>query len=449
MSTPSPLFPPTTGPFLRADTPTSYTVYFDGSNYRADSMIGTRDFTEASGSQAVTDAIGILTGGGVIALKDPFTVTAQIVVTDGIMFKGFGWNKTILTAQNNLNADMFKIVGGNILFEDLTLLGNKANQTSGSLMNFNPAAPKEQAWINRCQFQQAKLNSIRVAQDTPAGTYKYLRINESLISQSGSDQVMFGAYSFNNWIVDSTVASNWTGGKGIFGNSATSVTCTNNNVFQNGDDGYTFAGGAGCVINGGNVDNNVGAGLRLNGPCHRMTIGGGIQLNGNSFLAQGVSDGIVIVDCTDQIEVSDFICTDSQGTKTQAYGISLRGTSEGLNIHDGDCTGNFAAPVLISNGVAHRIFNVKGFNPQGVAAISPGASPYTYTNNDSVREAVYLDGARGAAGTLTVTKNSIVVHSIGNSEKYHLTEWLEPAEAVLVTYTSGGGDTLTMNKDRK
>ncbi len=36
-----------------------------------------------------------------------------------------------------------------------------------------------------------------------------------------------------------------------------------------------------------------------------------------------------------------------------------------------------------------------------------------------------------------------------NNEKFHLAVWLEPSEAITVTYSSGSGDTLSMTKDRK
>src|SRR5439155_22776879 len=74
---------------------------------------------------------------------------------------------------------------------------------------------------------------------------------------------------------------------------------------------------------------------------------------------------------------------------------------------------------------------------------------YLYTNDDGVAETVVLDGVRGATGTLSVAKDSVTLYSIGNNEKFHLAVWLEPREAITVTYTSVSGDTLTMSKNRK
>ena len=125
-----------------------------------------------------------------------------------------------------------------------------------------------------------------------------------------------------------------------------------------------------------------------------------------------------------------------------------------LQVRGGHLTGS--DPTSFSIGTVNPSTNFKvsfadvvRFNPQGAATITPGASPYLYTNNDCVGEAILLDGARGAAGTLTVAKDSVTLYSVGNNEKFHLAVWLEPREALTVTYTSGSGDTLAMTKDRK
>ena len=83
--------------------------------------------------------------------------------------------------------------------------------------------------------------------------------------------------------------------------------------------------------------------------------------------------------------------------------------------------------------------NLGGLNGLGVAAITVTASPFTYTNNDGVPEAVYITNVGG--GTVSdISKNSISI-----SPTAPFTVWLEPGEAVVVTYTG----TIGMNKDRK
>ena len=76
------------------------------------------------------------------------------------------------------------------------------------------------------------------------------------------------------------------------------------------------------------------------------------------------------------------------------------------------------------------------YSAQGIASISVGSSPFTYTNNDNVHEAIYIVG-----GTVSqVSKNSTNLFTTTN-----VTVWLEPGESVTVTYSSGP----SMFKDRK
>src|SRR6266566_8999588 len=83
-----------------------------------------------------------------------------------------------------------------------------------------------------------------------------------------------------------------------------------------------------------------------------------------------------------------------------------------LQIRGGHLTGS--TPTSFTLGASNESANFKvmtadvvRFNPQGAAAITLLASPFVYTNRDGVGEAVLLNGARGAAGTLTVTKDLV------------------------------------------
>lgn len=107
-------------------------------------------------------------------------------------------------------------------------------------------------------------------------------------------------------------------------------------------------------------------------------------------------------------------------------------------------------PGTLQQGTNFKVLiaDVNRFNPQGVASITVGPSPFTHTNHDGVREVVFLDGARGGSpGTLTVKKDTVTLYSIGANEKFHLAVLLEPMEALTVTYLLG--DSVTMKRDRK
>ena len=121
---------------------------------------------------------------------------------------------------------------------------------------------------------------------------------------------------------------------------------------------------------------------------------------------------------------------------TASRGFSFEaGTQTNITIADN----NFASVTTPIGGTipsSARIRNNRGYNPQGVTTITVTASPFTYTNNDAVPEAVYI-----RSGTVSnVSKNSIQIYAATNCGV-----WLEPGEAVTVTYSSAP----TMTKDRK
>lgn len=111
-------------------------------------------------------------------------------------------------------------------------------------------------------------------------------------------------------------------------------------------------------------------------------------------------------------------------------------TSSTGRVKGNDLSVNVTTPVTGSS-IAGMVFeNNPGFNPQGINAITVTASPFTYTNADRVREAVYIFG-----GTVSqVAKNSVNLFTATNC-----TVWLEPEEAVTVTYSVAP----TMKADRK
>jgi hypothetical protein len=78
----------------------------------------------------------------------------------------------------------------------------------------------------------------------------------------------------------------------------------------------------------------------------------------------------------------------------------------------------------------------KKYSVRGIASITVTGSPFTYTNNDYVPEAIYIVG-----GTVSqISKNSVNLFTTSN-----VTVWLEPGESVTVTYSA----TPSMAKDMK
>jgi hypothetical protein len=133
------------------------------------------------------------------------------------------------------------------------------------------------------------------------------------------------------------------------------------------------------------------------------------------------------------------------GEITAAYSLRLNKEGAGVGvtrstIHDNILDATNALSYTAGDGglvtASTHIRNNRNFNPQGTASITVTASPFTYTNNDNVPENVHI-----RSGTVSViAKNGRTIFV--NTDQ---TVWLEPQEAVTVTYSSAP----TMEKDRK
>jgi hypothetical protein len=161
-----------------------------------------------------------------------------------------------------------------------------------------------------------------------------------------------------------------------------------------------------------------------------------MTLVGNTVFGPQAGRGIFFQKISKGVIEANVIDMNSQNSA----GIEIDVNSDTIAI-EGNTISNTTSPLVINaapSTVRHK--NNIGTQPQGVAAITVTASPFTYTNADNVPEAVYIDG-----GTITtVVKNAITLYSFGGTAA-RCGVWLEPGEAVTVTYTGAP----TMNKDRK
>lgn len=204
--------------------------------------------------------------------------------------------------------------------------------------------------------------------------------------------------------------------------------------------GMYIAGDRNTIV--GNVCNdNFRDGINLNdngagGIANDCVVVGNQTWNNNRSAAAGYS-GIRLVSTNDSI-IAYNRAGDNQVTKTQNYGLfeqtaAARNIIQGNNVRD-----NINAAGISAIGTTDSIRDNVGFNPQGCVAIdmTGATSPYTYTNNDNVPEAIYING-----GTVTdITKNGVSVGIVSDR-----TILLEPTESVTVTYTTAP----SIIKDRK
>ena len=236
---------------------------------------------------------------------------------------------------------------------------------------------------------------------------------------------------------------------GIYELAARNNTYRDNFCFNNVGNGIGLEQSDHSQILGGRYYLNQGRGIRvlqdLAGTLYSVIIDGATCYNNGTVASQqsGINIAANVGATLQDLIVTNCHTWDDQGAVTQLNGIQLTidGTISNLLLQ-GNNVIRQTNPISIQGAgtLTGRIIDNIGYNPQGVAAITVTASPFTYTNNDRVSEYVTIDG-----GTITtVAKNAITLYSFGGAAA-RCGVWLEPSEAVTVTYTVAP----TMNKDRK
>lgn len=310
--------------------------------------------------------------------------------------------------------------------------------------------------------------------------YCYANWEDGIHSQQGN---------FNNYI-DNVTSGN---GQVNSGSGLDMIGCTNETIIgniahNNGGNGIEIGGlivDSGHVIDANICYSNVLSGISLanattrcivsNNTCHSNTshginlspsgttsvtqelvniVGNNCHSNGtNGINISNTSTGSIVQFCL----VNGNICssntshgillTGNVANNRVVNNISRSNTSNGIrlssqttNIPDSNTiemntvSGN--ATQIGESGDTNTVlrFN-KGFNPQGMATITVGASPYTYTAGFTP-EVIYVSG-----GTVSsITKSGTTIFAGSN-----VSAALDPSESIIVTYSVAP----TMAKDRK
>ena len=115
--------------------------------------------------------------------------------------------------------------------------------------------------------------------------------------------------------------------------------------------------------------------------------------------------------------------------QTQAYGIAINaGVGDYLSIQNANLTGNTIGGIILAGalgGTHNVIANNRGYNPQGQAVITVGASPFTYTAGPSP-EVIYVYGG-------TVSNITMGLAQIAAASPAQVT--LPPNASLVMTYS--------------
>src|SRR5205807_2157657 len=168
---------------------------------------GSPTLTSYSGNDAATVINSAITAlnnaspqGGVLQIRNgTYTITTPIIVKESITIQGDGIDGTTFKAAANLNANVFTITGANVLLQQFTVNGNKANNASGSGIEFVPSTGKNEALLLYLQITQCAGSGVR-AGVTGAGTYKEIRIWGCNINNNGSHNVDFESTSNDQYV---------------------------------------------------------------------------------------------------------------------------------------------------------------------------------------------------------------------------------------------------------
>jgi hypothetical protein len=117
-------------------------------------------------------------------------------------------------------------------------------------------------------------------------------------------------------------------------------------------------------------------------------------------------------------------------TGAAGNGIALSGATDFADIHDNDVRGATTKVTNSATGTHNVIHDNIGYNPVGVAAITVGASPFTYTAGPSP-ETIYVN-----AGTVGLIETATAGSFVGVLQSTNHAIYLGPNEQLRVTYTA-------------
>lgn len=334
------------------------------------------------------DAVNAAAGKRLHIVAGNYT-SQEITFQSDIEIFGDGGGATLIKLAAGANSHLLYATGQNqITIRDLTLDGNKANQTPGTVARCFYALNCNDICLDRVVVQNATDHGFHAssgASTDPLTNSQRVWLNKCSFlnngtvigANGGTGAAVSGSYL---WATDCYSAGNILTGFKFVGQyvSAKGLVSTNNNCggFSTGFDTVTFPGSVqvyeSCyaLANGFGGAGSGGDGFRHQGQvgkiiqrdcygignawCGTAVVGssaeypadvdiqGGHYLNnGQSFTASATVAGAGIASLSTvglpnvptNVRLSNVTCTDNQTTKTQTYGVQI---SEGANVYIGE-----------------------------------------------------------------------------------------------------------------
>lgn len=198
---------------------------------------------------------------------------------------------------------------------------------------------------------------------------------------------------------------------GLVGGSVGGNACIGNT-----ERGILLASSFDVAVVGNDLRGNTADGLRT------LTAGGRLLIANN--IARGNGATGIRVDGQTGVKIVGNVSTGNTNN-----GVVAGTGSTNLELADNDLTGNTGGALATTSGIAVHFIRMegnRGYNPVGPSAISPGASPYTYTAGPSP-EVVFVTG--GTVSDIKVGATTIAAAT-------GMAVPLAPLQAMTVTYSS-------------
>lgn len=340
-------------------------------------------------------AIALLptSGGQIVILEGAYTYGANLSITkDNVKVSGQGAG-TVLTLKSGTNADtegLYASGGTGIEISDISLNGNKANQSSGTCYG-----------IRLISCTKFSISNVRAINHTRTGIFCTDPSNAEIKNCYSADNDSNGINSQGNISEVSFINNRCTGNSGTgiraaadVGETITSITIAGNISIGNNQHGIYCRRAYSSAITGNTCKQSgidaayAGIYLVLS---HNNTVSGNTS-NGNGY------QGIALTD-SHYNTINGNTCNDS-GTQS---GISLFATGTNSNnniITNNVCAGNAGRGIYIASNYntvqANKCYDNAGFG----ATIATGATGNQVTNNDLYNN---TSGPLQDSGTGTVT----------------------------------------------
>lgn len=324
---------------------------------------------------------------------------------------------------------------------DITVSDNLFD--AGVIDYYQSAGSDSNRLLNNVSIGATSATGAFVINTTAATTNMVVKGNTWQDSTGSSFIVQNSAGALNDFILDDNVSQD-AGSDGLEISGGTRISISGNKVEAASGEGIKILNSitlSDAVFDRNTVSNCNATGIRISPSGVNAEA---VAIRNNTCISNGLSEA---TDRDDGIRVgtsgrtcSDFYiagnkCYDPAGSPTQKYGLYTVGTVTNLKAVNNDFSDNVTGGIdHAGSGSGVEFVQNAGFNPQGGASITVGASPYTYTAGNTP-ETVYIYG-----GTVSdVSKDSNTIADATGVQVY-----LNPNEAIDVTYSSAP----TMRKDR-